>query len=95
MTPKIHKKKIYRKFLMSKQGVKNCVFFLIAKNASSDKKYRSKRKDKILFILLSNTLMKKKFQKINFFGGYGLFYNFFFDKSPFLGILLPFIDGGW
>ena len=29
---------------------------------SSDKKYRSKRKDKILFILLSITLMKKKYK---------------------------------
>ena len=55
---------------MSKQGVKNCFFlknFLMPKVTSSDQKYRSIRKEKILFKLLSNTMMKKKFQKIIFF----------------------------
>ena len=50
---------------------------------SSDKKYRRKRKDKILFILLSNTLMKKKIQKINFFVGYGVFIFFFWQITLF------------
>ena len=51
---------------------------------SSDKKYRRKRKDKILFILLSNTLMKKKISKNKFFRRLRGVYIFFFDKSPFL-----------
>jgi len=40
--------------------------FLIAKNASSDKKYRSKRKDKILFISLSKNFRSKRKDKILF-----------------------------
>jgi len=58
---------------------------------SSGKKYRNKRKDKILLILLSNTLMKKKFKKFIFSWATGVNIIFFLT---FLGIFLPFINGG-
>ena len=66
---------IFLQFSMPKQGVKNCLFL-----TSSDQKYRSQRKEKILFKLLSNTLMKTNFEKL-FLGGLGIFFLIFLAYS--------------
>ena len=64
------------------------------KVTSSDQKYWSQIKEKILFKLLSYTLKKKKILTIFCGGPRGVI--FFFDKSIFFfGIFLPNINGGW
>ena len=71
---------------MSKQGVKIClflIFFEMQKVTSSDQKYRSQRKEKMLFKSLSNTLMRKKFKKL-VFGGLRDVKYFFWTNHFFL-----------
>jgi len=101
MTPKIHKKKIiffYQVFDV-KTGCQKLRFFWFFFNCKNSqvriKNVGGKEKIKYYLYYYLTHWWKKKFQKINFFMGYGVFILFFFDKSPFLGIFLPFIDGGW
>ena len=101
MTPKIHTKKIiffYQVFDVKTgcQKLRFFGFFFNCKNSQVRiKNVGGKEKIKYYLYYYLTHWWKKNFKKLIFSWATGCLYYFFFDKSPFLGIFLPFIDGGW